>query len=176
MPKPRPFGFERADFGDAARLRFRAPPPPLPEVPDRGVEGGRARLALATRVQSGWPGGSYLAHLGLQHREPAFTDRRGSFEVRLLVPRLVEAILQPRDLYAKISRSRLPSLDLLPSGSDRGLSQQQGLFGLGSFAVQVPEAIRGRLLGSGQAAQIGLRLLPLGLQHPDRLIPPCDDL
>ena len=176
MPKPRPFGFERADLGDAARLRFLGPHQPLPEVPDRGVEGGRARLDLATLVQSGCPGGSYLEHLGLQLREPAFTDRRGSFEARLLVPRLVEAILQPRDLYAKISRSRLPPLDLLPSGSDRGLSQQQGLFGLGSFAVQVPEAIRGRLLGPGQGAQFGLRLLPLGLKQCDRLIPPGDVL
>src|SRR2546430_4306553 len=114
MPKPRPLGFERADLGDAARLRFLGPHQPLPEAPDGGVEGGRARLDLAALVQSGCCGGFYREHLCLQLREPAVTDFRGSFETRLLVPRLVEAILQPGDLHAKVSRGRLPALDLPP--------------------------------------------------------------
>src|SRR2546430_69534 len=164
MPKPRPLGFERADLGDAARLRFLGPHQPLPEVPDGRVEGGRARLDLATLVQSGCPGGSYLEHLGLQLREPAFTDRRGSVEARLLVPRLVEAILQPGDLHAKISRSRLALLDLPPSGSDRVLSQQQGLFGLGSFPVPVPEALPRPPPGPRPGAQFGPRPPPPRLQ------------
>src|SRR6266571_3594970 len=83
MPKPRPLGFERADTGDAARLRLLGPHQPLPDVPDGCVEGGHARLDLATLVQGGGPGGFYLELLRLQLREPAFTDRRGSFEARL---------------------------------------------------------------------------------------------
>src|SRR3989442_11091144 len=98
MPKPRPFGFERADFGDAARLRFLGPHQPLPEVPDRGVEGGRARLDLATLVQSGCPGGSFLEHLRLPLREAAFTDPPRSLEGRLLLPPPVGGILQPPHL------------------------------------------------------------------------------
>src|SRR3989442_14420549 len=105
MPKPRPLGFERADLGDAARLRFLGPHQPLPEGPDRGVEGGRARLDLATLVQSGCPGGSYLEHLGLQLRDPAFTDRRATFAVRPLVPRPVAAVLPPPAHSPKSSRS-----------------------------------------------------------------------
>src|SRR5207245_9688862 len=91
-------------------------------------------------------------------------ERRGSFEARLLVPRLVETILQPGDLHAKIGRSRLSPLDLRLSGSDRVLLHQQRLFGLGSFAVQAPEVVRGRLLGAGQGAQFGPSLLPLALE------------
>src|SRR3989449_6671559 len=176
MPKPRPLGFERADTGDAARLRLLGPHQPLPYAPDGCVEGGHARLDLATLVQGGGPGGFYLELLRLQLREPAFTDRRGSFEARLLVPRLVEAILQSRDLHAKIGHRRLSLLDLRLSGSDRVLLRQQGLFGLGSFAVQAPEVVRDRLLGPGKDAQFGLSLFPLGLEQCDRMIPPGDVL
>src|SRR5205809_3558680 len=85
-------------------------------------------------------------------------ERRGSFESRLLVPRLVEAILQPGDLHAKIGHSRLSPLDLRLSGSDRVLLHQQGLFGLGSFAVQTPEVVRDCLVGPGKGVQFGLSL------------------
>src|SRR3989442_12664473 len=105
MPKPRPLGFERADLGDAARLRFLGPHQPLPEVPDGRVEGGRARLDLATLVQSGGPGGSFLWDLGPPPTEPGLTGPPGRAAAGLPLPRPGDAIPQPHGLHPKLSPS-----------------------------------------------------------------------